>query len=75
MGAKLAIAQLSPVGHDSRVTAALIEKLLPGGVDEIVYVDDRALWELRFYLGAQVHESWLRRRPVRTHLPATQDAV
>ena len=63
MGSKLTIAQLSPVGHDSRVTAALIEKLLPGGVHEIVYVDQRALWELRFYLGAQVHESWLRRRP------------
>ena len=63
VGSKLAIAQLSPAGHDARVTAALIGKLLPGGVDEIVYVDDRALWELRFYLGAQVRESWLRRRP------------
>ncbi len=75
VGSKLAIAQLSPVGHDSRVTAALIEKLLPGGVDEIVYVDGRALWELRFYLGAQVHESWLRRRPYEpTYRPPT-DAV
>jgi 4-amino-4-deoxy-L-arabinose transferase len=61
VAAKLAIAQLSPVGHDGRVTAAFVSKLAPGRIDDVVYVDDHAMWELRFYLGTQVREAWARR--------------
>ena len=60
---KFAIAQVSPAGHDGRAAAGFLAKLAPGRIDDIVYVDDHALWEMRFYLGTQVREAWARRTP------------
>jgi 4-amino-4-deoxy-L-arabinose transferase len=61
VAAKFAIAQLSPEGHDGRAAAAFVSRLAPGPIDDVVYVDDHAMWELRFYLGTQVREAWARR--------------
>lgn len=58
---KFTLAQFSPEDHDGRAEAAFIAKLAPAHLDDVVYVDDRAIWELRFYLGAQVREAWARR--------------
>jgi 4-amino-4-deoxy-L-arabinose transferase len=58
---KFTLAQFSPEDHDGRAEAAFIAKLAPARLDDVVYVDDRAMWELRFYLGAQVREAWARR--------------
>jgi hypothetical protein len=60
---KFGIAQLSPAGHDGRAAAGFLTKLAPGRIDDIVYVDNHALWEMRFYLGTQVREAWARRTP------------
>jgi 4-amino-4-deoxy-L-arabinose transferase-like glycosyltransferase len=60
---KFGMAQLSPAGHDGRAAAQFVAKLAPGRIDDIVYVDDHARWELRFYLGTQVREAWARRTP------------
>ncbi len=57
------VAQLSPEGHDGRATAAFVASVQPGPIDDILYVDDHAMWELRFYLGVQVRETWARRTP------------
>jgi hypothetical protein len=43
--------------------AEQIARLEPGPIDDIVFVDERARWELRFYLGAQQHQAWARRTP------------
>ncbi len=61
--AKFGLAQLSPADRDGRATAAQIERLRPGPIDDIVYVDERARWELRVYVGAQLHQAWARRTP------------
>ena len=60
---KLALGLLSPVDTDARVTARFLAGLAPGQLRDIVYVDKTAIWEMRFYLGSQVREAWLRRRP------------
>jgi 4-amino-4-deoxy-L-arabinose transferase len=59
--AKFGIGQLSPPKADGRATAALIASASGGQADEVVYVDRRAAWALRFYLDTQVREAWLRR--------------
>jgi 4-amino-4-deoxy-L-arabinose transferase-like glycosyltransferase len=61
VGVKFGIAQLSPEGYDSRAAATQVEKLAAGPIDDVVYVDERAMWALSFYLGVQVRESWARR--------------
>jgi 4-amino-4-deoxy-L-arabinose transferase len=59
--AKFGIAQLSTPQVDGRATAALINRVTDGPLDEVVFVDKRAVWALRFYLDTQVREAWLRR--------------
>ena len=63
LASKFALGQLSPVENDSRAKARVIAGLAQGEVRDIVYVDKTALWEMRFYLGAQVREAWVRRQP------------
>jgi 4-amino-4-deoxy-L-arabinose transferase len=58
---KFTVAQLSPEGHDGRAEAAFVARVAPGPLEDVVYVDDHAMWELRFYLGVQVREAWARR--------------
>jgi hypothetical protein len=59
--AKFGIAQLSPPKADGRATADFIDRVTDWRIDDVVYVDNHAVWSLRFYLDAQVHEAWLRR--------------
>jgi 4-amino-4-deoxy-L-arabinose transferase len=63
VGVKLGLAQLSPADRDGRAMAAAITRLEPGRIDDIVFVDERVRWELRFYLGVQVYQAWARRTP------------
>jgi 4-amino-4-deoxy-L-arabinose transferase len=63
VAAKVGLAQLSPADRDGRAAAGQIARLEPGPIDDIVFVDERARWELRFYLGAQLHQAWARRTP------------
>jgi 4-amino-4-deoxy-L-arabinose transferase len=60
---KVGVAQLSPADRDGRAMAEQIARLEPRPIDDIVFVDERARWELRFYLGAQQHQAWARRIP------------
>lgn len=78
VAAKFGIAQLSPAGVDGRATADLIARAMGGDVKEVVYVDRRAVWALRFYLDAQVREAWLRRtrtEPLYREPPALPDLL
>lgn len=59
--AKFSIAQLSPPKADGRAAAAFIGRVTDGRVDEVIFVDNHAVWALRFYLDVQVREAWLRR--------------
>jgi len=63
VAAKIGLAQLSPDDRDGRADAEQIARLAPGPVDDVVFVDGRPLWELRFYLGVQVRQAWVRRAP------------
>jgi 4-amino-4-deoxy-L-arabinose transferase len=73
LAVKLALALVSPVDRDSRAVARLLDEIVPAQIREVVYVDDEPLWELRFYLGAQMRRTWLRRVPYApTYEPARQ---
>jgi 4-amino-4-deoxy-L-arabinose transferase len=61
--AKVGLAQFSPADRDGRRDAQEIARLEPRPIEDIVFVDERARWELRFYLGAQLHQAWARRTP------------
>lgn len=63
VAAKIGLAQFSPADRDGRSDARQIAQLEPRPIDDIVFVDERARWELRFYLGAQLHQAWARRTP------------
>ena len=63
LASKMALGQLSPVDRDARATARQLSGLLQEPVREVVAVDEKAPWEMRFYLDAQVRETWLRRTP------------
>jgi hypothetical protein len=58
---KFGIAQLSPAATDGRAAAERVKNFASGSIDDVVYVDMRAMWALRFYLGVQVREAWARR--------------
>ena len=60
---KLSLGMLSPVENDTRAAARMLAELAQGPVRDVVYVDLTAMWGMRFYLGAQVREARLRRRP------------
>jgi len=60
---KVGLAQLSPADRDGRAMAAEVARLEPGPIDDIVFVDERVRWELRFYLGVQLYQAWVRRAP------------
>jgi len=63
VAAKVGVAQLSPADRDGRADAEGIARLEPRPIDDIVFVDERVRWELRFYLGAQLRQAWARRTP------------
>jgi 4-amino-4-deoxy-L-arabinose transferase len=63
VAAKFGFSQFSPADRDGRADAQQIVQLEPRPIDDIVFVDERARWQLRFYLGAQQHQIWLRRTP------------
>jgi 4-amino-4-deoxy-L-arabinose transferase len=68
---KLGLAALSPADRDGRAAAYEIARLAPGPLGDVVFVDVRARWELRFYLGTEVRQAWARRRPYEpTYRPA-----
>jgi 4-amino-4-deoxy-L-arabinose transferase len=68
---KLGLAAVSPADRDGRAAAEAIARLAPVPPGDVVFVDERALWELRFYLGVQVRQAWARRRPYEpTYRPA-----
>lgn len=58
---KFGIAQLALGAIDGRAAADRVKGFASGPIDDVVYVDMRAMWALRFYLGVQVRETWARR--------------
>jgi 4-amino-4-deoxy-L-arabinose transferase len=71
LGAKLGLGQLSPADRDGRAAALRARAAAPAGIADVVYVDVKPWWELRYYLGVQVREAWVAREP---HEPAYQPA-
>lgn len=63
LAVKLGIGLLSPLERDGRAAAMRLRAAAGEGIAEVVYVDVKPWWEMRFYLGAQVREGWVVRRP------------